>query len=619
MADKSIFGRLKKLFSSNVVVRNVGGKRLKVSDTSRLQSSGNLKSQGGIDRFSRLRRNNQSHGGGYGSQVQQNFQYAKSDLYNDYEAMDTDSILSSALDIYADETTMKNEFGDVLLIRSQKEDIQKVIHNLFYDVLNIEFNLWPWVRNLCKYGDFFLKLDIAEKYGIVNVVPLSPYEIWREEGYDPENPYSSRFTQDGVGGKEQYESFEIAHFRLLSDTNFLPYGRAMIEPARKTWKQLIMMEDAMMIHRIMRAPEKRMFNIDVGNIPPDEVDGYMQAIIDKMKKVPFTDSTTGEYNLKFNIQNMMEDFYLPTRGGESGTRIESLAGLEFNAIDDIEYLKNKMMSALRVPKAFLGYEEGIEGKATLAAEDIRFARTIERIQRIVVSELTKIAIVHLYTQGYTDDDLINFELALTTPSTVYEQEKVSLWQEKIRLISDMQGSKIISNEWMYENILNMSKEQWEREQVGVVKDLQQAFRHSQIEQEGNDPAKSHQSFGTPHDLASLGKDHNKDDDPAENPVGRPDIGNSYASTKHYGGQDPLGNKDLSKTFRDPSPLKHNFRGNSPLKREQYSKDSVGMKTLVQSLNGRIKTRNIIKETLEDKPSSDSDKGTILDENNLMDM
>tara|TARA_B110000495_G_C23035226_1_gene618004 strand:- start:2969 stop:3919 length:951 start_codon:yes stop_codon:yes gene_type:complete len=316
---------------------------------------------------------------------------------------------------------------------------------------------------------------------------------------------------------------------------------------------------------------------------------------------------------------MMEDFYLPTRGGESGTKIESLSGLEFNAIDDIEYLKNKMMSALRVPKAFLGYEEGIEGKATLAAEDIRFARTIERIQRIVVSELTKIAIVHLYTQGYTDDDLINFELGLTTPSTVYEQEKVSLWQEKIRLIQEMQGSKIISNEWMYENILNMSKEQWEREQVGVVKDLQQAFRHSQIEQEGNDPAKSHQSFGTPHDLASMGKEHNQDDDPAENPVGRPDIGNSYGTSKHYAGQDPLGNKDLSKTFRDPNPLKHNFRGNSPLKREEYGIDSQSMKSLVQSLSGNKKTKSIIKETLENKPATDSDKGTILDENNLMDM
>ena len=243
-------------------------------------------------------------------------------------------------------------------------------------------------------------------------MPLSPYEIWREEGYDEDNPYAARFTQDGVGGKGQYESYEVGHFRLLSDTNFLPYGRAMVEPARKTWKQLVMMEDAMMIHRIMRAPEKRMFNIDVGNIPPDEVDGYMQSIIDKMKKVPFVDATTGDYNLKFNIQNMMEDFYLPTRGGESGTRIESLSGLEFNAIDDIEYLKNKMMSALRGPKAFLGYEEGIEGKATLAAEDIRFARTIERIQRIVVSELTKIAIVHLYTQGYTNEDLVRLRKTL---------------------------------------------------------------------------------------------------------------------------------------------------------------------------------------------------------------
>ena len=150
---------------------------------------------------------------------------------------------------------------------------------------------------MCKYGDSFLKLDIAEGYGVVNVVPLSSYEMTREEGEDPTDPYKVTFKQD-PNGKEEYENFEIAHFRLLHDSNFLPYGKSMVEPARKTWKQLTMMEDAMMIHRIMRAPEKRIFKIDVGNIPPNEVDAYMQAIIDKMKKVPYVDQTTGEYNLK---------------------------------------------------------------------------------------------------------------------------------------------------------------------------------------------------------------------------------------------------------------------------------------------------------------------------------
>ena len=611
MADKTIFSRLRKLFSSNVVVRNVGGRRLKVKDTSRLQSLGNTVTMG-VDRFSKLRKTNVNFG--YGTPAMQNFTYNKNELYTDYESMDTDAIISSALDIYSDESTMKNEFDQVLTITCQNENVQKILHNLFYDICNIEFNLWPWVRNMCKYGDFFLKLDIAEGYGVVNVVPLSSYEMQREEGEDPKDPYKVVFKQDGAMGNIEYQNFEIAHFRLLSDANFLPYGKSMVEPARKTWKQLTMMEDAMMIHRIMRAPEKRIFKIDVGNIPPNEVDAYMQAIIDKMKKVPYIDQTTGEYNLKFNMQNMMEDFYLPTRGGESGTGIESVQGLDFNAIDDIEYLKNKMMSALRVPKAFLGYDEQVEGKATLAAEDIRFARTIERIQRIAVSELTKIAIVHLYTQGFKDEDLVDFELSLTTPSTVYEQEKISIWQEKIRLATDIQQSKLLSDEWIYENIMNMGDQAWTQEREKIISDLKLKFRQSQIEQEGNDPSKTLRSFGTPHDLATAGQQSY--DEPSDTPVGRPDIGMKYKSTEHPGGQDPIGDKDLAKTFNiSKDPLKHNFRGNSPLARENKQEK---YKNVIKSLQSKAKSKNVLKETLIDEKKQYNDKGGLLDEGNIID-
>jgi hypothetical protein len=611
MADKTLFSRLRKLFSSNVVVRNVGGKKLKVRDTSRLQSVGNTVTMG-VDRFQKMRKSNVNFG--YGTSAMQNFSFNKNELYTDYESMDTDAIISSALDIYADESTMKNEFDQVLTITCRNENVQKILHNLFYDICNIEFNLWPWLRNMCKYGDSFLKLDITEGYGIVNVVPLSSYEMTREEGEDPIDPYKVTFKQDGGTGQYEYQNFEIAHFRLLSDANFLPYGKSMIEPARKTWKQLSMMEDAMMIHRIMRAPEKRIFKIDVGNIPPNEVDSYMQSIIDKMKKVPYIDQNTGEYNLKFNMQNMMEDFYLPTRGGESGTGIESVSGLDFNAIDDIEYLRNKMMSALRVPKAFLGYDEQVEGKATLAAEDIRFARTIERLQRIAVSELTKIAIVHLYTQGFEDADLVDFELSLTTPSTVYEQEKISIWQEKIRLAADIQASKLLSNEWIYENIFNMGEQAWEDERVNILSDLKLKFRQAQIEGEGNDPAKTLRSFGTPHDLASLGQTSGEEESNA--PVGRPDIGLKYKSTEHPGGQDPIGDKDLGKTYTiDKHSMKHNFRGNSPLARENKQEK---YRNIIKSLQVKAKSKSILQETLETPKPTYNDTGGLLDEGNIID-
>ena len=421
MADKSLRARLGRLFATNVVVRRIAKNRLKAVDTNRLQSTGNLSNKKYVDRFSGVHRGMP----GYGTYNQsQTFHTSKIELFADYEAMDMDPILSSALDIYADESTVKDADGDTLTITSPNDEIRKILRNLFYDVLNIDYNLWPWIRNACKYGDFYLHLDLEEEIGIVNVTPISAYEIRRDEGFDPENPYAHKFVIENThgGGNNQwsggggatmteFEPYEIAHFRLLSDTNFLPYGKSMIESARKIYKQLTLMEDAMLIHRIMRAPERRIFKIDVGNIPPAEVDNHVQQIINKMKKVPYIDEKTGDYNLKFNMQNMIEDFFLPVRGGESGTSIESLPGLSSDGqIEDIDYLKNKLFSALKIPKAFLGYDEGIDGKATLAAEDVRFARTIERIQRIVLSELTKVAVVHLYSQGYTDSALVDFDL-----------------------------------------------------------------------------------------------------------------------------------------------------------------------------------------------------------------
>jgi len=485
MADTTLYGRLKRLFNSNVIVRKVGKDKLRVVDNDHLQSLGNVHNSKFIDRFTRLHGVRPNSLNTYNANY--NYFSSKTELYTDYEVMDQDSIISSALDIYADETVMKDDFGDVLKITSNDDNIKKILHNLFYDILNIEFNLWPWVRNMCKYGDLYLHLDIQEEVGIVNVTPLSAYEIIREEGMDPNNPYHVQFKQLG-GGNITYETFEIAHFRNLTDSNFLPYGKSMIEGGRKVWKQLTLMEDAMLIHRIMRAPEKRIFKIDVGNIPPNEVDNYMQKIMNTMKKTPYVDEKTGEYNLKFNMMNMLEDYFLPVRGGQSGTEIDTLAGMEFTGIDDIEYLRNKMMAALKVPKAFIGYEEGLGGKATLAAEDVRFARTIERIQRVVISELYKIAIIHLTSQGYADAELTDFELTMSSPSTIYEQEKLTLYATKVSLAGDMIEKKLISKDWVYKNIFNFTPDDIEDIDKGLIKDQKEIFRLTKISEDGEDPA-----------------------------------------------------------------------------------------------------------------------------------
>ena len=532
MADTSFFGRLTKLFRAQAVVTiDKKGKR-RVVDTDERQQT-NLSSL--RDRYTKIQKSFFEQAGGAQSMA---YQQVRREVFRDFDAMDNDPILASALDIYADESTLKNEFGDTLSIVSSSDKVQDLLRNLFYDVLNIEFNLWPWVRNMCKYGDFFLGLEIAEGKGIVNVTPHSVYNTERLERTDPSNPNSVKFkiTED-PNGKEEYENWEIAHFRLLADTNWLPYGKSMIENGRRLWKQLSLMEDAMLIHRIMRAPEKRVFKIDIGNIPPTEVDNYMQRIMNKMKKVPFVDRNTGDYNLKYNMQNLTEDFYLPVRGGDSGTQIDNLSGLEYASIEDIDYLKNKLFAALKIPKAYLGYEENVGGKATLAAEDVRFARTIERIQRTVVSELTKIAIVHLYSQGITDSDMTNFELSLVNPSFIYEQEKLNLWSEKIRLAQDIQGLNMLSKDWVYDNVFKLSDAESDEQRVMMLDDLKDRYRFRSIEDEGNDPATEDEEPDDIEESIEKIKQEIKDKG------GRPREGGTYKKDKHPLGRDPLGDKE----------------------------------------------------------------------------
>jgi hypothetical protein len=520
MADTGLFKRLQRLFSTDVIIRNEGDNKLKVFDINKIQVSGEYETNSIVDRFSRIFTNQNTSIYGYQSSF--NYPTIRPTLYSEYDSMDTDAIVASALDIIADESTLRNDMGEVLQIRSSDEDVQKILYNLFYDVLNIEFNLWPWVRNMLKYGDFFLKLEVAEKFGVYNVIPYNAFHIERQDGYDKDHPASIRFkfSPDGITAASNYgfynvpnsanqanalyfDNYEMAHFRLLTDTNFLPYGRSYLEPGRKLFKQYTMMEDAMLIHRIVRAPEKRIFYINVGNIAPAEVENFMQKTISKMKRTPYIDQETGDYNLKYNMQNLLEDFYIPVRGTDQATKIDNLGGLQYDGIQDVEYLRDKLFAALKVPKAFMGYEKDLTGKATLAAEDIRFARTIERIQRIMVSELNKIALVHLYAQGYTDEGLTNFDLSLTTPSIIYDQERIALMKEKVDLAAQMIEQKIMSTDWIYENIFHLSEDQYDENRDLLIQDAKRKFRITQIENEGNDPLETGKSYGTPHDLAYL--------------------------------------------------------------------------------------------------------------------
>ena len=630
MADRGLFSRLQRLFSTDVVIRNAGGNQLKVFDVNSIQKTGDLQTNALVDRFNRIYTN--SGTSLYGQQTNFNYQYLRPSLYSDYDAMDTDAIIASALDIIADESTLKNDMGEVLQIKSSDEDIQKILYNLFYDVLNVEFNLWPWIRNMCKYGDFFLKLEIAEKYGVYNVIPYTAFHIERMEGTDKENPteVKYRFDPEGVSASDYgyynvpnsgqqansiiFDNYEMAHFRLLTDMNFLPYGRSYIEPARKLFKQYTLMEDAMLIHRIVRAPERRIFYMNVGSIPPNEIDAFMEKTVSKMKRTPYINQETGEYNLKYNMQNLLEDFYIPIRGNDQATKIENANGLQWDGIQDVEYLRNKLFAALKVPKAFMGYDEDTDGKATLAAQDIRFARTIERIQRIITSELYKIALVHLYTQGYRDEQLANFELSMTTPSIIYDQERVALMKEKMDLAAQMMETKLFPSDWIYDNIFHLSEDQYDEYRDLILQDQKRKFRMSQVEAEGNDPIESGKSYGTPHDLASLYGQGRMQSDPANVPdgydedkdLGRPKEKVSKRNTQDDNfGKDRLGSKGMKSDYNSNDKLKVDFKGGSPLALE--NNQFVKHKDMLKNIP--VAEKQLVFE-------GDKQKSSLLDESNI---
>jgi len=382
-----------------------------------------------------------------------------------YKNFATDTVIShntpeiaSAMDIYADETCAQDEKGRVLHVYSENEKIKEILEELFYDVLNVEFNLRSWVRNLVKYGDFFLYCDVSPDHGVINVFPIPVNEIIREENYDPDDPMAVRYKWVTMGNKS-LENWEVIHFRLLGNDSFLPYGSSIIEAARRIWRQLILIEDAMLVYRVVRAPERRVFYIDVANIPPENVPMYVEEQRKNLRSSQVVDRSTGRVDLRYNPLSVDEDYFIPVRGGESGTKIDTLAGgTNAAAVEDVAYIQKKLFSALKIPKAYLGYDEALSSKATLAQEDIRFSRTIGVIQKTIIAELNKLAIIHLYSHGFDDEDLQNFVLRLPNPSTIAQQQKLELWRSKFEIAGSAPEGQM-SKEFIRKEIWGLSEEQ----------------------------------------------------------------------------------------------------------------------------------------------------------------
>ena len=364
--------------------------------------------------------------------------------FYDYESMEFTPEISTALDIYAEESTTPNEDGHILQIYSESKRIKGILADLFNNTLDINTNLQMWIRNTCKYGDNFVYLKLDPEKGIIGGVQLPNIEVERlERGMAPRTPNSEvRPEEKGLRFKwkeknMEFNTFEVAHFRLLGDDRKLPYGTSMLEKARRIWKQLVLAEDAMLIYRTSRAPERRVFKVFVGNMDDKDVEPYVQRVANKFKRDQIVDNKSGNVDLRFNQMAVDQDYFIPVRDAAQTMPIETLpGGTNLSEIADIEYIQKKLVTALRIPKAYLGFEEPVGDGKNLSLLDIRFARTINRIQKNILSELNKIAIIHLFLLGF-EDELQNFTLGLNNPSKQADLLMVDVWKEKVLLYKDL--------------------------------------------------------------------------------------------------------------------------------------------------------------------------------------
>jgi len=390
------------------------------------------------------------------------------DRYSDFNQMEYEPIIASSLDIYADEMTTSSELQPLLSISCPNEEIKMILNTLFQSVINLESNLFGWSRSMCKYGDFFLYLDIDDKDGITNVIGMPSGEIERLEGEDKTNPNYVQYQWNSGG--LTFENWQIAHFRILGNDKYTPYGTSVLEASRRIWRQLVLLEDAVMAYRIVRSPERRVFYVDVGNIAPNDVEQYMQKVVTQMKRNQVVDSNTGRVDLRYNPTSIEEDYFIPSRAGVS-TRVETLPGGTYTGdIDDVKYLKDKLFAALKVPQAYLFRGEGAdEDKATLAQKDIRFARTIQRLQRAVIAELEKIGVIHLYTLGFRGEDLLSFKLSLNNPSKIAQLQELETWRSKFDAASAATEG-FFSKRWIAHHLFGMSEEEFLRNQREMFTD-----------------------------------------------------------------------------------------------------------------------------------------------------
>ncbi len=389
--------------------------------------------------------------------------------YELYNEMDRMEFIHRALELVADDGTQQNSDGNVAKINSTEETIKETLEDLLLKRLDMNTNLWSIFYETAKKGDGFYEIipDSYEKpRKILRLRYLEPDRTERIEVNGKLFYYKYKAIQKKIdletGRKEKEEEVEyrlqpwqVIHFKVMEDKEFSPYGGSLLKAGAKTYRRLSLLEDIMLVYRISRAPEKRVFYVDVGNLTPVEAKNFLTKMKNNYRCEPVIDEA-GNLNTKANVLSVNSDIFVPVREGNQSTRIESLqGGVALNEVKDVEYFKDKILRTMNIPPAFLG-DTSDKSRGGLSALDYSFARFIERLQKQISQGINKICALELFFNGYKKEDLNNFSIELTPPSNIKEMSEIEVFNQKIALISSLQGTQLFPNKWILKNILKLT-------------------------------------------------------------------------------------------------------------------------------------------------------------------
>lgn len=424
------------------------------------------------------------------------------------------------------------ETGHMFEIKAKDKGVKDEAEFLLHEVLDIEENLWSDVKNLCLLGDTFWEAIVNDqnpKAGIVKLQRLPADSMYRiettkgklmefqqsKEGPDYQSLARVEVTKATDADLMQATALrftpeQIIHMKIGDDRKtFYPYGVSLIEAARGPAHQLRLMEDAMLVYRLTRAPERRVFYIDVGQLPQARAEAYLDRMKDQFRKKKVATNKGGGVGAsaveeRWHAPSQEEDYWLPLRPN-TNTRIETLPGAQnLGEIDDAIYFRNKLFVALNFPKNYAGQEDPQQTRITLSSQDVKFARMIERIQKSVARGIRTLITRHLQLLGYPEERIHDLQVKMTPPSDWREISRNEVVEARFNRAATLKGSQLMSD---YDILVDILKFDPERAKEYVARMKQQKLEDLKIQVMAANPALL--GLGQPpNDETELGVDAN---------------------------------------------------------------------------------------------------------------